>query len=84
MPNPHRPIWERGRRNRPPKEPLLTKLLAMNLDKLKSRKLWVAVLGSALVTLGSQMGLPEDTVQSLVAILASYLIGQGIADHLKP
>lgn len=53
------------------------------LDKLKSRKLWVAVLGSALVTLGTQLGLPEDTVNSLVAILVAYLLGQGIADHGK-
>tara|TARA_R110000822_G_scaffold122308_5_gene256402 strand:+ start:4190 stop:5023 length:834 start_codon:yes stop_codon:yes gene_type:complete len=87
MPNPHKPIWERGRKNRPPKTPLTTKVkkLIMNgtLDKLKSRKLWIAVLGSALVTIGSELGLSDDTVQSLVAILAAYLLGQGLADHGK-
>jgi len=53
------------------------------MDKLKSRKLWVTVMGSALITLGRELGMNEETVQSLVAILAAYLVGQGIADHGK-
>lgn len=55
----------------------------MNFDKLKSRKLWATVLGSALVTIGTEMGLPQETVAGLVAILVAYLLGQGIADHGK-
>ena len=87
MPNPHKPIYERGRTNRGPKEPLTTKLKKLimkgTLDKLKSRKLWVAVLGAALVALGTQLGMNEDTVNQLVAVLAAYLLGQGIADAGK-
>jgi len=52
----------------------------MNFNKLKSRKLWVTILGTALVPLGVQIGLPPETVHSVVAILVSYLLGQGIAD----
>lgn len=87
MPNPHQPIWKRGRRNRPPKEAITTKLkqLIMNgkLDKLKSRKLWVAVIGAAIIAFGTGMGMSEDTITKLVALLSAYVIGQGVADHGK-
>ena len=83
MPNPHKPIYQRGRRNREPKTPITTILREklMNIDKFKSRKLWVTVLGATLVSLGAELGFPEETVHSLVAIIVAYVIGQGIADH---
>ncbi|MGA0207490.1 MAG: outer membrane beta-barrel protein [Ilumatobacteraceae bacterium] len=82
MPSPN-PIYKRGRKttNKPLNQLILERI--MNLDKLKSRKLWATVLGSALVTIGTEMGFPQDTVTGLVAILVAYLLGQGIADHGK-
>lgn len=50
------------------------------IRKLKSRKLWVAVITAAIVTLGTSLGIDEATVTKLVGLAASYVIGQGIAD----
>lgn len=50
------------------------------IDKLKSRKLWAAVLGSVIVTLGSQLGLDPEVVQWVGTIVTGYVVGQGIAD----
>ena len=48
--------------------------------KLGSRKLWAAVAGSALLALGTQLGLPEDTTQKIVELLMVYIVGQGVVD----
>lgn len=61
----------------------INQLKKMDTNKLKSRKLWVTVLGAALVTLGTELGMKLETVQSVVAVLAAYLVGQGLADHGK-
>jgi hypothetical protein len=50
------------------------------MDKLKSRKLWAAVIGSLIVSLGDQLGLSPDATQWLATIVTGYVIGQGIAD----
>jgi len=50
------------------------------LNKLKSRKLWAAVVGTVLVTLGEELGLPADVVQWTATIITGYIVGQGIAD----
>lgn len=52
------------------------------LDKLKSRKFWVAVVAGALVILneGLEMNLPGETIQAFAAIIIGYLVGQGAAD----
>jgi hypothetical protein len=50
------------------------------LAKLGSRKLWAAVIGAAMVTIGGQLGLPEDTTDKLVAIVVAYIVGQGVVD----
>ena len=52
------------------------------LAKLGSRKLWAAVIGAAMVALGGQLGLPEDTTDKLVAIIVAYIIGQGAVDAM--
>jgi len=56
----------------------------MNLDGLKSKKLWV-LIGATLLLIGKVL-FPEladlDTTQ-LMGLAASYLVGQGIADHGK-
>lgn len=51
-------------------------------DKLKSRKLWITVAGTALVTLLTQIDLPE-IAKLITGIVASYNVGQGIADTKK-
>jgi len=50
------------------------------IEKLKSRKLWAAIVGSIVIALGDQLGLDADTVQWVATILTGYVIGQGIAD----
>ena len=66
-----------------PKLNLLIQILIKNqamLDKFKSRKLWAAVIGAAIVALGDQLGLAPDTVQWIGTIITGYVVGQGIAD----
>ena len=50
------------------------------IDKLKSRKLWVAVLGAALVALLNGLGLSSELVNQIVALLATYIGGQSLVD----
>lgn len=50
------------------------------IEKLKSRKLWAAVIGSAIVALGGNLGLSPDVVQWVGTIVTGYIVGQGIAD----
>jgi len=53
-------------------------------EKLKSRKLWAAVIGGAVSAFGGALGLDETTVQHIVTVLVGYIVGQGIADINKP
>jgi len=55
------------------------------MEKLKSRKLFVGVLSALLIIVNDVLGKPvsEDAVYSAIAVLGSYIIGQGIADHSK-
>lgn len=50
------------------------------LEKLKSRKLWITVLSSAIVILGEQLGLSEVATWIVGILAGSYNIAQGIAD----
>jgi hypothetical protein len=50
------------------------------IEKLKSRKLLIAVITAVLVTVGTSLGIDEATVTKLVGLAASYIVGQGIAD----
>ena len=50
------------------------------IDKLKSRKLWAAILGGVIVSLGDALGLTADATQWIVTIITGYIVGQGIAD----
>jgi hypothetical protein len=50
------------------------------IEKLKSRKLWVAVISSALVVFSQQLGIDPELTNKLVAIAGSYILGQGLAD----
>ena len=49
-------------------------------EKLASRKLWAAVVGAALATLGNHLGLSPDIVQTAVTVIMTYIGGQSIVD----
>jgi uncharacterized membrane protein len=57
------------------------------MEKLKSRKLWVAVLVSFLLVMRDGLGIDVDvdgaTTAAVAIVGAAYLIGQGIADAFK-
>lgn len=53
------------------------------LAKLKSRKLWVAVITAAVVALAEQLGLDPDQVTSLLTVAVAYIAGQGFADAAR-
>lgn len=52
------------------------------MDKLKSRKFIMACVAALFVILNKGLGLdlPEDTITQFVAVIVSYLIGQGAVD----
>ena len=47
---------------------------------LKSRKFWAGIAGAAIAAFGSQLGLAPEIVTKVVAIIGTYIVGQGIAD----
>jgi hypothetical protein len=51
-------------------------------DKLRSRKLWMAVISGLLIILndGFEMGLDNQTILSFSGIVITYLIGQSAVD----
>jgi hypothetical protein len=59
---------------------LLNQAKKIKMNKLKSRKLWAAILGSIIVAAGPQLGLTPDVTQWLATIVTGYVVGQGIAD----
>jgi len=61
---------------------MFKRILNLVPDKLKSRKLWMAIGMSALLTLKNELGLEIDdqTALAIGGIGASYIIGQGWAD----
>jgi uncharacterized membrane protein HdeD (DUF308 family) len=61
----------------------MLKLTNKNMEKLKSRKLWAAVIGTALITFGNQAGLTPEVSQWIATIVTGYVLGQGIADAGK-
>ena len=51
------------------------------MDKLKSRKLWVAVVGAFVVAAGNAVGIADAaTTAALTAIIVAYLTAQGLID----
>jgi hypothetical protein len=49
------------------------------LEKLKSRKLWAAVLGAVIVAVGTQLGLSEQAALEISALIVAYIVGNGLA-----
>lgn len=50
------------------------------LEKLKSRKLWAGVAGTALAYLLSQLGIPADTIAIIVTPITAFILGQAAVD----
>ena len=55
----------------------------MDTSKLKSRKLWMTIAGSVLVTLLSALGVEEGTVELIAKLWLFYLGGQAAVDVMK-
>lgn len=55
------------------------------LTQLKSKKLIVAILTAVAIVINDHFGKPlsEDTINQMIAVVAAYVIGQGIADSGK-
>jgi len=51
-------------------------------ERLRSRKLWVAVLTALGVFLNGvfDLGIDQETLSGLAVVVASYLIGQSVVD----
>ena len=55
-----------------------------NLKKaLYSKKFWAMIVGLIFVFVGPRAGIDADTLTKSVAVLASYLLGQGLSDAGK-
>jgi hypothetical protein len=52
-------------------------------EKLKSRKLWAAVVSAALTMFGAQLGVPPEATTWAVAIVVAYILGQSVVDASK-
>ena len=50
------------------------------IEKLKSRKLWAAVIAAVITTIGGHLGLTPDQLTAINTVIAAYIIGQGVAD----
>lgn len=52
------------------------------MDKLKSRKFWVAVLSALIVVLNEQFswGITPEAIAKIVTLAVGYLIVEGAAD----
>lgn len=50
-------------------------------NKLLSRKLWMAVMGAALVPLLIEVfGVDQEVAISMAGVIASYILGQAVVD----
>lgn len=52
------------------------------MEKLKSRKLWMAIISAILIIMNEGLGLkvPGETVLSFAGIVISYILGQSYID----
>ncbi len=55
------------------------------MDKLKSRKFWVAIIAGAIVVGAGELGfdLEQESVVAFTAIVIAYLTGQSFVDRQK-
>lgn len=52
------------------------------MQKLKSRKFWMAVVAGLVVVAneGLDLNIPADTVQTVAGVVISYILGQSFVD----
>ena len=51
------------------------------IEKLKSRKLWITVLGAAITALAAALGLDPDLAAKIIGgLTATYVVSQGVVD----
>ena len=55
------------------------------MEKLKSRKFWIAVVTALLVVANDGLGLnlPADSIKTVAEIVIAYIIGQGAVDAVS-
>lgn len=50
------------------------------MDKFKSRKLWVTVIGGAITVFAESLGLETEAANQIVQLVSAYILGQGAVD----
>ena len=53
------------------------------LDLLTSKKTLTAIVGAVITVIASSLKLPDETRNQIIALVMSYLVGQGLADSGK-
>ena len=53
------------------------------MDIFKSKKFWMAIVGIVGMVIAHFTGMDETTITGFLAVIVSYIVGQGIADHGK-
>ena len=55
------------------------------MDKFKSRKFWMAVVSGLLVIVndGLDLGLPNESILSIAAIVLGYIFAEAAVDAIK-
>ncbi len=54
------------------------------IEKLKSRKLWAAIITSCLLILNNHLGIfDEATATKIVGVAVTYLLGQAAVDYAE-
>jgi len=54
--------------------------MSVKAERLKSRKLWVAVGSATIIALSEQLGLSRHDTEELVKLASAYLLAQGAQD----
>lgn len=55
------------------------------MEKIRSRKFWMALVSAVLVLLndGFDMNIPSDTIIQFVSVVIAYILGQSYVDGRK-
>ncbi|BAU28769.1 hypothetical protein DFP93_1319 [Aneurinibacillus soli] len=55
------------------------------MEKLKSRKFWMAIVTAGLVIANNRLGLniPEESIMSIAGVVVAYILGQSHVDAKK-
>ena len=55
------------------------------MDKFKSRKFWMVIIGALITVLNEGLGLnlPREALITIGGLIVSYVIGQGMQDAAK-